>query len=72
MLLGDLNLNSLSYNNDRKITQISDKIYTNSSIPYIKLPTWITKHSETHIINIFYDKTIPDLIAGNVTTGIIK
>ena len=54
MLLGDFNLNLLKYNNDKKITQIVDELYSNSSMLYIKLPTRITKDSETHIINTTY------------------
>ena len=64
------NLNLLNYNTDRNVTQFVDEHYTNFFISYINLSTSISKHSETLIDNLLYNKIIPNWIAGNITTGI--
>ena len=56
MLMGDFNMNLLNYNTNKRITQFVDKLYTNSFIPYINLPTTITNQSKTLIDNIFYNE----------------
>ena len=47
-----------------------DELYTYSFLSYVNLQTGIIKHSETFSDNVFYNKTIPDSIAGNITPRI--
>ena len=70
MVMEDFNMNLLSYNTNKRIAQFLDKLYTNSFIPYINLPTKITNQVEAVIDNIFYNKINPEATAGNITTSI--
>ena len=70
MVMGDFNMNLLSYNTNKRIAQFLDELYTNSLIPYINLPTKITNQVEAVTDNIFYNKINPEATAGNITTSI--
>ena len=70
MVMEDFNMNLLSYNTNKRTAQFLDKLYTNSFIPYINLPTKITNQVEAVTDNIFYNKINPEATAGNITTSI--
>ena len=70
MVMGNFNMNLLSYNTNKRIAQFLDELYTNSFIPYINLPTKITNQVEAVIDNIFYNKKDPEATAENITTSI--
>ena len=61
-LLGDFNINLLSYNEHNQTNEFLDFLASNSFIPLILQPTIITSHSNTLIDNIFSDLIDPDVI----------
>ena len=68
--MGDFNINLLNYENENKITEFLDGMCSNSFLPFITIPTRITPRSRTLIDNIFYNGTIQNTTAGNITTDI--
>ena len=71
MHMGDFNMNLLSYNTNKRVTQFVDELYISSFIPNINLPTRIMNQSETVIDNIVYNKINPEATAGIITTSIL-
>ena len=69
-LLGDFNVNLLSYNEHNQTNEFLDSLASNSFIPLILQPTRITSHSNTLIDNIFSNVIDPDIISGNLTATI--
>ena len=69
-LLGDFNVNPLSYNEHNQTNEFLDSLASNSFIPLILQPTIITSHSNTLIDNIFLNVIEPDKISGNLTVTI--
>ena len=65
-LLGDFNIN-LNYNDHQSTNDFLDSLTSNSFIPFILHPTWITSHSKTLIDNSFSNFISPDIIAGTET-----
>ena len=65
--MGDFNINLLNYENENKITEFLDGMCSNSFLPFITIPTRITPRSRTLIDNIFYNGTIQNTTAGNIT-----
>ena len=69
-LLGDFNVNLLSYNKHNQTNEFLDSVASNSFIPLILQPTRITSHSNTLIDNIFSHVIDPDIISGKLTATI--
>ena len=69
-LLGDFKVNLLNYNEHNQTNEFLDSLASNSFIPLILQPTWITSHSNTLIDNIFSSVIDPDIISGNLTATI--
>ena len=69
-LLGDFNVNLLSYDNHNPTNEFLDSCDLNSFIPYILQPTRRTSHSRTLIDNVFSDIISPEVISGNLTSTI--
>ena len=69
-LLGDFNINLLSYNEHNQTNEFLDSPASNSFIPLILQPTRVTSHSSTLIDNIFLNVIEPDIISGNLTATI--
>ena len=55
LIMGDLNINILNYNNDKDTTTFLNTISSNSFSPFITLPTRVGNTSEFLIDNIFYN-----------------
>ena len=70
LIMGDFNINLLNYNNDKDTTTFLDTMFSNSFSPFITLPTRVGNTSETLIDNIFYNKPLNDMTAGNLCTVI--
>ena len=68
-LLGDFNVNLLNYYEDNETNKFLDSLASNSFIPFILQPTWITSHYNTLIDHIFWNVIDPD-ISGNLTATI--
>ena len=68
-LLGDFNVNLLSYNEHNHTNEFLDSLAYNSFIPLILQPTRITSHSNT-LIDIFSNVIDPDIISGSLTATI--
>ena len=66
LIMGDFNINLLNYNNDKDATTFLDTMFSNSFSPFITFPTRVGNISETLIDNIFYNKPLNDMIAGNL------
>ena len=69
-LLGDFNINLLSYNGHLPTNEFLDSPASNSVISYILQPTRITDHSKTLVDNIFSNVITVDAISGNLTSMI--
>ena len=61
-LLGDFNVNLLSYNEHNQTNEFLDSLASNSFIPLILQPDRITSHSNTLIDNIFSNVVDPGVI----------
>ena len=61
-LLGDFNVNLLSYNEHNQTNEFLDSLASNSFIPLILQPDRITSHSNTIIDNIFSNVVDPGVI----------
>ena len=69
LIMGDFNINLLNYHNDKDTTTFLDTMFSNSFSPFITLPTMAANTSETltnNINNIFYQKPLNNVIAGNL------
>ena len=55
LIMGDVNINILNYNNDKDTTTFLDTMSSNSFSPFITLPTRVGNTSEFLIDNIFYN-----------------
>ena len=66
LIMGDFNINLLNYHNDKDTTTFLDTMFSNSFSPFITLPTMAANTSETLTNNIFYEKPLNNLIAGNL------
>ena len=71
MVRNNFNLNLLSYNSNKRITQFIDELCIHSFIPHINLPTRIKNQSKTLSDNIFYNKLNPEATAGNIATSVL-
>ena len=69
-LLGDFNVNLLTYNEYNETNEFLDSLPFDSLIPLILQPTRITSHSNTLINNVFSSVIDPDIISGNFTATI--
>ena len=69
-LLGDFNVNVLSYNNHNPTNKLLDFLASNSFVPYSLQPTRLTSHSKTLTDNIFSNIISPEAISGNLTSTI--
>ena len=66
--LGDYNLNCLDYQNNTKVRNFFDILFSYGMIPIINKPTRVTKTSATAIDNIFINSFFND----SIETGIVK
>ena len=71
MLIGDYNVNLLSYNEHNQTNEFLDSLTSNSLIPLILQPARITSHSNTLIDNIFSNVIDPEIMSGNLTATIL-
>ena len=62
-LLGDFNINLLSYNEHRPATGFLDSLASNSLLPYILQPIRLTGHSKTFTDNIFCNLASHEVIS---------
>ena len=70
LLLGDLNVNLLNYNEHNQTNGFLDSLASNSFILLILQPARITSHSNTLIDNIFSNVIDPDITSSNLTVTI--
>ena len=68
-LLGDFNINLLSYNDHQPANDFLDSLASNSFIPYILHLTRFTSNSKALIDNIFSNFIFQEIISGNITTA---
>ena len=65
LIMGDFNINLLNYD-DKNTANFLDTMFTYSYLPFINTPTRVTGHSKKLIDNLFYNKPILNLTAGNI------
>ena len=70
LLLGDLNVNLLNYNEHNQTNGFLDSLASNSFILLILQPARITGHSNTLLDNIFSNVIDPDITSSNLTVTI--
>ena len=69
-LLGDFKVNLLNYNDHNLTNEFLDSLASNSFVPYLLQPTWLTSHSKTLIENVFSNIISPEAIYCNLTSTI--
>ena len=69
LIMGDLHINLLNYD-DKNAANFLDTMFSYSYLPFINTPTRVTGHSKTLIDNIFYNKPMLNLTAGNISSVI--
>ena len=67
--MGDFNINLLNYD-DKNTANFLDTMFSYSYLPFINTPTRVTGHSKTLIDNIFYNKPMINITAGNISSVI--
>ena len=67
--MGDFNRNLLNYN-DKNTANFLDTMFSYSYLPFINTPTRVTGNSKTVIDNIFYNKPMLKINAGNISSAI--
>ena len=67
--MGDFNINLLNYD-DKNTGNFLDTMFSYSYLPFINTPTRVTGHSKTLIDNIFYNKPMLNITAGNRSSAI--
>ena len=70
VIMGNFNINLLYYNNNKDTTTFLDRIFSNSFLPFITMPTRVANTSETLIDNIFYKKPLNNDMTGNLCSVI--
>ena len=69
-LLGDFNINLLSFNEHNQTSELLDSLASNPFMPLVLQRTRITSYSNTLIDNIFSNVVDADKISGNLTATI--
>ena len=69
LIMGDFNINLLNYD-DKNTANFLDTMFSYSYLPFISTPTRVTGHSKTLIDNIFYNKPMLNVTAGNISSVI--
>ena len=69
-LLGDFNVNLLSYDGHNETNEFLGYLASNSFTPLVLQPTGISSHSNPLKDNIFSNDIDPDIILGNLTDTI--
>ena len=68
MIMGDFNINLITYNDDKNTGNFLDTMFSQSFLPYITTPTRITRNTKTLINNIYYNKPPNNIISGNLSS----
>ena len=68
MIMGDFNINLITYNDDKNTGNFLDTMFSQSFLPYITTPTRITRNTNTLIDNIYYNKPLNNIISGNLSS----
>ena len=68
MIMGDFNINLITYNDDKNTGNFLDTMFSQSFLPYITTPTRITRNTKTLIDNIYYNKPLSNIIFGNLSS----
>ena len=68
MIMGDFNINLITYNDDKNTGNFLDTMFSQSFLPYITTPTRIIRNIETLINNIYYNKPLSNIISGNLSS----
>ena len=66
LTMGGFNINLLNYDN-KNTANFLDTMFSYSYLPFINTPTRVTGHSKTLIDNIFYNKPMLNITAGNIS-----
>ena len=69
LIMGDFNINLLSYD-DKNTANFPDTMFSYSYFPFINTLTRVTSHSKTLIDNMFYNKPMLNITAGNISSVI--
>ena len=69
LIMGDFNINLLNYD-DKNTANFLDTMFSYSYLSFINTPTRVTGHSKTLIDNIFYNKPMLNITAGNISSVI--
>ena len=56
MIMGDFNINLITYNDDKNTGNFLDTMFSQSFLPYITTPTRIARNTKTLLDNIYYRK----------------
>ena len=68
LIMGDFSINLFNYDNKNTVN-FRDTMFSYSYLPFINMPTRVTGHSEETLIdNIFYNKPILNITAGNISS----
>ena len=62
IIMGDFNVDLLNYENNNDVQDNLNLLFSNSYLPYITLPTRLSKSTKTLIDNIFYKGTRQPII----------
>ena len=66
LIMGDFNINLLNYD-DKNTANFLDTVFSYSYLPFINTPNRVTGHSKILIDNIFCNKPMLNIAAGNIS-----
>ena len=67
MIMGDFNINILNYN-DKNGGNFLAILFSQSFLPYITVPTRITRNTKTFFDKIYHNKPLNNIISGNLNS----
>ena len=67
--MGNFNINRLKYDH-KNTANFLDTIFSSSYLPFINTPTTVTSHLKTLKDNIFYNKLMLKITAGDISSVI--
>ena len=70
LITGEFNINLFNYD-EKNTVNFLDTMFSYSYLPFINTPTRVTDHSKTLIDDIFYNKPMLNITAGNISSIIL-
>ena len=68
MIMSDFDINLINYKDDKNTGNFLDTTFSQSFLPHTTTPTRITRNTKTFIDKIYYNKSLNNIISGNLSS----